>query len=240
MDRRLEEVLLQAQKGNAEECERLIESYRSFILRTASHVCKRQIGWNDDEASISLIAFNEAIGRYDAAHGKSFDNFAHLIIRNRLIDEFRRRRRVVKTESLLLDDSDELDLSLTEIAASMDTYTREMSAAELAEELTRYDEALSEYGIALEKLEEASPDHRDTRMQLIRIAMRFHEQHSLYAQLEKTKRLPISEMVKFSGVSKKTLERNRKYLIALILIYRYGEFERIRSAISFIGGGEER
>lgn len=238
MEKTIEQTLLQIQSGDDLERERFIWQYRPFIIRSVSRVCKRHISWNDDEASIGLIAFNEAINRYQPVHGKSFDNFAYLIIRNRLIDEFRKNGKLPRVESLTNHYEDEFDLTPNEIAGSIIVYERDESAAKLAEELIVYDETLQQYGICLEELEECSPDHRDTRFQLIRIAKQFCESNELLDHLFARKQLPIKGMLKYASVSRKTLERNRKYLIALILIYSSEEFIRIRGAVSFAGVGE--
>ncbi|MNP80594.1 RNA polymerase sigma factor SigI [compost metagenome] len=68
---------------------------------------------------------------------------------------------------------------------------------------------------------------------MIQVAKHFSEQPEWVEILKKTKRLPIRKMLKFSKVVPKTLERNRKYIIALVLIYACPEFEGIRSIVSF-------
>ncbi|WP_442601705.1 RNA polymerase sigma-I factor [Paenibacillus sp. KN14-4R] len=238
MNNSIQDILQRSRDGDHAEREQLIHQYRPFIIRTVSHVCKRQIGWNDDEASIGLIAFNESIDRYNPNHDKSFDNFAYMIIRNRLIDEFRKNGKISQTEHLMWESHDEFESTTHEISSSLEVYEREQSATDLAHELITYDEILQDYGILLEELEACSPTHRDTRERLIEIAKHFHEQPTLMAYLERTKHLPIKEMMPYVGVSKKTLERNRKYLIALILIFSCDEFIHIRSTVSFIGKGE--
>lgn len=240
MDTPIEHILkIVQEEGNAAERERLIEHYRPFILRTVSHVCKRQIGWEHDESSVGLIAFNEAIDRYNDTMGKSFDNFAFMLIRNRLVDEFRRQGKILRAESVVYDDvQDEFDQTAMEIASSMEAYEREQSAFELAQELILYDETLQEYGVTLEELEDLSPKHRDTRKQFIQIAKQFSGHSDWIDILHKTKRLPMKEMLDLFRVSRKTLERNRKYLIALVLIYSNDEFGRIRSTVSFADVGE--
>lgn len=240
MDRPIDQVLKKIQqKGNVAERDMLIEHYRPFILRTVSHVCKRQIGWDHDESSIGLIAFNEAIDRYNETMGKSFDNFAFMLIRNRLVDEFRRQGRILRAESVVYDDiRDEFEQTATEVASSMEAYEREQTALELAQELLLYDETLQEYGVSLEELESNSPKHRDTRKQFIQMAKHFSGHRNWIDILHKTKRLPMKEMLDLFKVSRKTLERNRKYLIALVLIYSNDEFGRIRSTVSFADVGE--
>ncbi|MBW4838588.1 MAG: RNA polymerase sigma-I factor [Paenibacillaceae bacterium] len=240
LDRPIDEILHQAQAGNKVDRELLIDYYRPFILRTVTHICKRQVSWNQDEASIGIIAFNEAIDRYLLASEKSFDNFAYMVIHHRLIDEFRRQGKYMQLESAIWDRRHaELDPSPLEVASSLEIFEREQAAEALAEELQLYDVTLQQYGIDLEELEDGSPKHRDTRTQLIRIARIFSEHPQWLNTLRTTKRLPAKEMLTVFKVSSKTLERNRKYLIALILIYASEEFKRIKTTVSFAEGDVE-
>lgn len=238
MNDSVKDILLKSQQGDVESRELLISKYKNFILQAASNICKRKITWDDDEASISLIAFNEAIDRYNEHYGKSFNNYAFMLIRSRLIDEFRRERKKIEMESLSLDDNADFALSAVEVASAVAAHKLDESSTELASELNRFDKTLQEYGIDLIELEECCPDHRDTRIKLIRIAKRFSAYPALLEQLFRNKRLPIKEMLPYVEVSRKTLERNRKYLIALILIFGSEEFAGIRNAISFAEIGE--
>ena len=52
----------------------------------------------------------------------------------------------------------------------------------------------------------------------------------------RTKRLPITQLSAGSGVEKKTLERHRKYLAALLLIYSNG-YEIIRGHLKQVMKG---
>lgn len=235
--KQLNHHISQAQAGDQASRDRLIRKYRPFIVRTASQVCKRQISWNDDEASISLIAFDEAIKRYSPSYGKSFENYAYMIIHNRLVDEFRKKSRKQANEQLF-SSADGYEHSSIEIATSLAAYETEQSANELAYELQKYDETLQQYGICLEELERCSPVHRDTRASLIRIAKGFVRYPALMDSLVKTKKLPLRDMMQYAKVSRRTLERNRKYIISLILIYGLDEFEQIRRTISFGDIGE--
>ncbi len=241
LDRPIDEILHQAQAGNKIDRDLLIDYYRPFILRAVSHVCKRQVSWSQDEASIGIIALNEAIDRYQEASGKSFDNYAYMVIRHRLVDEFRRQGKYAQMESAVWDGAHDEGIAQTplEIASSLELYDREQTAQALAEELRLYDETLRQYGVALEDLEACSPKHRDTRKQMIRMAQTFGEHPQWLNTLKTTKRLPAKEMLSVFKVSSKTLERNRKYLIALILIYACGEFQRIKNTVAVADGEED-
>lgn len=234
VDRSIEQAIAKAQAGDQEARIQLITQYRPFIITSATRICKRPIMWEHDEASIALIALNEAIDRYEDQFGQSFMHFAYINIQRRLIDEFRRRGRVNDSESLSMDYSPEgMEQSYIEVASAMEVYEREQRSHALAQELLLYDEQLQEYGVLLEELEDCSPKHKDARQQQIEIAKHFSAQMNWVKVLKETRRLPIKEMLIVYDVSKKTLERNRKYLIALILLFAGDEFEGIRNTVSF-------
>ena len=68
--------------------EEFIISQEGFIIKTATRITKRFVSKSDDEWSIALSAYLEAIEKYDIEKG-SFVPFAEMIIRSRLIDWFR-------------------------------------------------------------------------------------------------------------------------------------------------------
>ena len=57
-----------------------LQDYETFVLASASEVSKRFISKSDDEWSIALIAFYNAIKSFDADKG-SFFPYAKLMIR---------------------------------------------------------------------------------------------------------------------------------------------------------------
>ena len=54
--------------------------------------------------------------------------------------------------------------------------------------------------------------------------------------LLQTKKLPIGQLTAGSGVERKTLERHRKYMVALLLIYTNG-YEIIRGHLKQVMKG---
>ncbi|MGI6226744.1 MAG: sigma factor, partial [Peptococcales bacterium] len=88
------DMVIQAQMGNEIVRENLLRDYTPFILRVASNFCNRYLVMGqDDEASISLMAFNEAIDKFSADNGAKFLTFAEVVIRRRLTDYFRKESR---------------------------------------------------------------------------------------------------------------------------------------------------
>ena len=62
------------------------------------------------------------------------------------------------------------------------------------------------------------------------------ENPELLDTLLQTKRLPIGQLTAGSGVERKTLERHRKYMVALLLIYTNG-YEIIRGHLKQVMKG---
>ena len=63
--------------------ERFIEAHEGFILRTASRHAGHTVTRSDDEYSVALMAFYEAVKGYDPAGGP-FGAYASLVIGCRL------------------------------------------------------------------------------------------------------------------------------------------------------------
>src|SRR5690554_430015 len=90
----LPDLVAAAQAGDARAREQILYDYRPFFLRVASNSCRKYLVLGrDDEASIAMIAFNEAIDSYNSDGGASFLSFAELVIKRRLVDYFRRQSK---------------------------------------------------------------------------------------------------------------------------------------------------
>ncbi|MCJ7690752.1 MAG: hypothetical protein MUO60_15750, partial [Clostridiaceae bacterium] len=76
---------------------------KGLIHSTASKLCKRNLTWeNDEELSIALMAFNIACDKYDKTKG-NFYGFCKIIIKNALIDSFRKNKNL---PNLMFDNND--------------------------------------------------------------------------------------------------------------------------------------
>ena len=91
--RTLEEAVVLIQQGDQVLLNEIIASYKPFIAKTVSSVCKRYIHATDDEFSIGLIAFNEAIEKYLPERGRSLLSFAEVLIKRRVIDYIRKQTK---------------------------------------------------------------------------------------------------------------------------------------------------
>ena len=182
-----------------------------------------------------MMAFHEAIGGYSRARG-SFLKYAAMLIRSRLVDYSRREQRHSRVISLDAPIGEE-DATLGETLADdrephEETALRDATRAEI-EELTRQ---MQEFGVSLSDVADNCPKQQRT-LDACRRALEYAKGNpELLEDLLKTKRLPIGQLATGSGVERKTLERHRKYMVALLLIYTNG-YEIIRGHLKQVMKG---
>jgi len=215
----LEDMILLAQQGDHNIQNYLLKNYQPFIARCVSEVCKRYIDpQSDDEFSIGLNAFNEAILSYSPEKGSSFLTFSKLVVKRKVIDYI---RYVQKTPiAMSLDDSyDEEQMeNPVEVLAVKESYREEQDAMFLREEIADFREKLGTYKLSLDQLTEVSPKHKDARESAIAVARTLYNKIELRHYVRKKKKLPLKDLAKQVNVSKKTLERNRKFILAIFII----------------------
>ncbi|ANB59635.1 RNA polymerase sigma-I factor [Anoxybacillus amylolyticus] len=215
-DDQIEKFIEQFQNRETEKLNDFIEQYKPFIATKVSEVCKRKIDPEyDDEFSIGLIAFNEAIEKYAPNKGSNFLSFASLVIKRRVIDYIRKEK---KNYGYSLDDREEDMENPYEIKVTSEQYQKQIETEQRKEEIFHYTEKLKEFGITILDLTEHSPKHKDARETSLLIAKTILRNENLKKQLFDTKKLPIKEVANLVDVSRKTIERNRKYLIALVIL----------------------
>ena len=225
-----------AAKEDVQAADRLIGTYLPFIkTETAKFLKRPPIEGHDDELSIAMIAFHEAIGGYSRTRG-AFLKYAAMLIRSRLIDYSRREQRHSRVISLDAPAREE-DTTLGEVLVGErdpheETASRDATRAEI-EELARQ---MKEFGVDLSNVADNCPKQQRT-LDACRKALQYaRENPELLDDLLKTKRLPIGQLAAGSGVERKTLERHRKYMVALLLIYTNG-YEIIRGHLKQVMKG---
>lgn len=183
-----------------------IGEYRNFILSSASKALKRAINDSDDEFMTAMIAFNQAIDSYDPNKGK-FLSFACMIIRNRLIDELRRNSRNTATTFSELENETGMPFDVP----SNDSFDIKWEIAALTVEL-------AEFGISFFELAAVSPKSRKTKRLCFDAVRYIINNDKLLKMLMSKHILPIKEVSQGVPLNRKTLERHRKYIIAVIII----------------------
>src|SRR5699024_3559593 len=173
-------MIMSAQEGDGTIQNFLLRSYQPFIATCVSEVCKRFIDTKkDDEFSIGLWAFNEAILSYAPERGCSFLSFAKLVVKRKVIDYIRYIKR--KQPFISLDetyDAEQME-NPREIAAVKRKYAQEQDWTQLKEELMDYKANLGKYKLSMTELATIAPKHRDARDSAVYTARVLYEDPAL-------------------------------------------------------------
>jgi RNA polymerase sigma factor len=218
--RTLEETVQLIQQGDRNLLDEIIHDYKPFIAKTVSSVCKRYIYETDDEFSIGLIAFNEAIEKYSTERGSSLISFSEVVIKRRVIDYIRKQTKYQHIGIDLINAAYEEESAGTVIvnALSLDDYHKKNDEQLRKDEILHFQTLLTTFDLSFSDLVENSPKHADARKNAIIVAKVLVDDQELKEILLTKKRLPIKQLEKMVEVSRKTIERNRKYIIAIALI----------------------
>jgi RNA polymerase sigma factor len=235
-------LVVRIQKGDLRMRNQFITDYQPYIAKVTSQFCKRYIDpARDDEFSVALAAFNEAISQYDPQAGRSFLGFAETVIRRRLIDYVRKEQRNaghVPYSSFDVEDEEDNWINPVEVHQAVQEFEKQKGTEERQSEILDLSRVLQEFGIRFTDLVEASPKHADSRESLFALARILAEDADLMRHLLDKRLLPIKELLEKVSLSRKTLERNRKYIIAVALIYQ-GPYPYLKSYLHTAKSGLE-
>ena len=209
-----EEAVKAVQDKRAEEL--FIAKNRAFILRIASKYAKKFITDSDDEWSVAMIAFSEALNTYDAGKG-AFLPFAELVIGRRLQSYFRSERKFTVEmpvnpsvfEGCLEEEAE--DTALQAAVLSQIVSTEDHSVEDEIQALSRL---LAEYGFSFYELVTCSPKAEKTKKSCAAAIQYILCQPMILFEMRRVKMLPLKAVSLGSGVAVKILERHRKYIIA--------------------------
>lgn len=220
-------------KNDSGELNSLITEYRPFIAKVVQKQVNRFVEYGrDDELSIGLIAFEEAVKSFKQDRG-SFLSFAEGVIKRRLIDYFRKESRhsnVTPISSFYSDDEDR-ELDVTE-QKSIESFNYSQEREYRQYEIEDIKKELMEWGISFFELLAVSPKHTETKKLYREIVEIVQNNQTLLELIKIRKVYPVSEIVKVAGIHRKTIERARKYVIAMIIILT-GEYKYIQSFINW-------
>jgi len=217
-----EQQVERIQEGDLRLRNQFITDYQPYVAKVTSRFCKRYIDpARDDEFSIALVAFNEAVNQFSSSAGRSFLSFAETVIRRRLIDYVRKEQRFAQNVPYssfdAYDDEDNI-VNPVEIHQAIEQFEKQKGMEERQSEITDLSGVLSEFDIRFADLVEMSPKHSDSRQMLMAIGFMLSQDSQMMRSLLSKRMMPIKELMEIAGVSRKTLERNRKFIIAVALI----------------------
>ncbi|OJV63215.1 MAG: hypothetical protein BGO41_11025 [Clostridiales bacterium 38-18] len=198
--------------------ESFIKENMNFIIYTTSKQLGRYLSLeNDEEFSVALEAFNDAIDTYEEGVSK-FETYATTVIRNRLID-FHRSGVKYKTMSQSWDeDLEEPMAPETDLILKI--------------EIEAFGKRLGDFNVSFDELVDASPDHEDTRVKAIEVGEESSKDETVIEFLYKTLKLPVMAIVKVVKTTRRFVYAHKTFILSVILIFH----EEFPSLKEWIGG----
>lgn len=201
----------------------LIEDNMAFIIKCITSVTGKYVSLdNDDELSIGLIAFTEAVKKYDINKGH-FYSFAKLVITSRIKSYIIREHK--NTNNISLDELTENGIDISNICSS----PIENKDA-LIDEINNFKIELRSFGLTLEALADDAPKHEDTRRRAVEVSETISEDKIITNIIFDKKRLPIKQISLKYNVTEKILKRSKNFIISLVIIF----FRKYRNLLLWI------
>lgn len=215
----LDKRLIESRKSkNNPSRSKLIEEYMPFIIKEISNVTGRYVSYeNSLELSVGLMAFDEAIDRYDKDKG-SFTNLASLVIKSRVKD-FLKQNNYYEYHVPIEENEDFQEVDFGE--------------DELKLEVAKFNQILDKFNIDVETLVEESPTHKKTRRENIKLGRDVSEEKPIVNKLYKTRKLPMADIVLRFKTTKKKLKYHRNFIISVIIVFH----EKLSNIMEFMNLG---
>lgn len=194
--------------------EEFIEKHIPFIISCISKFTGRYVSIeNDDEYSIGMIAFVEAIEKYKESRG-DFYAFSRLVIESRLKNFFEKENKHIKNKSI--EDYKERG---TDLVDNLENHDKDDLNREFTiNEIKKLKEEIDDFGFGFEELVNEAPKHKDTREKAIDISEKSSKEKDITDFMFMKKRLPIKNMSDRFDVSEKVIRKSKLFIITVIII----------------------
>jgi RNA polymerase sigma factor len=212
-----------------------IDSKKSFINGCVFKTTKKFVSKSDDEWSIALIAFSDAVKTYSYGKG-GFLPYAEKIIKNRLIDYYRSEQKYkfeYSVDPSVFDcepsEDDEEELIKNAVTEKLIIHEDHSIKYEI-EDITK---VFKEYGFSFYDLAECSPKSIKTKEACRQAVIYILDNKALISEIKATKQLPIKIIQTNTNLPRKLIENHRRYIIAAMEILS-GEYPYLAEYVSFI------
>ncbi|WP_297422266.1 RNA polymerase sigma factor SigI [Clostridium sp.] len=206
----LECVLIDLNVDKNTNINELIKNHMPFIIKSISDVTGRYVSCeNDEELSIALLGFHEAIERYDNEKGH-FLSFAKLVIASRI-------KNYLKGENKHQHSSFE-ELVDKGLEIKDEYIEQEQDNSILVDEINRLKSEISSFGFTLEDLVNEAPKQQATRKNAILLSEEISKEEEFISFMYLKKRLPIKRIVLKYSVTEKVIKRSKKFIISVVII----------------------
>lgn len=198
----------------------LIEEYIPFIIKTISKFTNRYVSIeNDEEFSIGLVGFYEAIQKYNNDKGP-FLPFAQLVITSRLKNYYNKENK--HNLHISMDSMEEEGINIKEKLSNPIE-----DKSELVDEMDELKREINIFGFSLEDLVDEAPKHADTRANALDLSEKVSKDKPLVDFMYTKMRLPIKQISLKYRVTQKVIKGSKKFIITGIIIF-YRNFRNLK------------
>ena len=227
-DRRVDRKVMKAAKDD-KLFEELIWENETFILSLASKFSHKYITKSDDEWSVALSAFSQAVADYSFNKG-AFFRFAEIVVHRRMIDYFRQQEKFkneIPVDPSLIgeenpDDSEsdnkETNMGGSRLNQSNAQENKALREDSLREEIRNASDTINQFGFSFMDLTKYSPKSKKTRQSCQTCISFIMQDAQLCRKTRHSGLLPIQKISENTKVPRKTIERHRKYILAVVEI----------------------
>jgi len=208
---------VQCAREDGAELTELIKTYTPFIR---SSVLRH--GGGEEHLTVGMEAFAEAVKAYLPDKG-GFLKLADLVIRRRVTDALRKELPSRDEVYYMADEAQEQTLA----QQAHTVYRQQERRNDLVLEIQELSEQLGKWGIEFASLAQCGPKHAHSRRQCLKAAAWVAKNEILRASVFEKGVLPVQRISKETGISPKTLEKFRKYIVAASVIC-IGEYPLLR------------
>ncbi len=240
-DRISDERAVCAAKDN-KELDRFLSDEQQHILNLTGKVLGRSITRSDDEYSVALTAVSEAVKNYDRTRG-SFWSYAAFVIKSRETDYYRssalRGEKEMTVSPDVFTDGGSEDDPDGKLRHDINEKTSVWVDTSLGEEIEELREKLAGYGISFFDLAECSPKAKRSRAACELVLKAVFTPPPLVDEIIRTGSLPIKKIIERQPVSRKLVDRHRKYLLSAAVILS-GDYPGISEYIPYNGSNMDQ
>ena len=198
----------------------LIEEYIPFIIKTISKFTNRYVSIeNDEEFSIGLVGFYEAVQKYNNDKGP-FLPFAQLVITSRLKNYYNKENKY--NLHISMDSMEEEGINIKEKLSNPIE-----DKSELVDEMDELKREINIFGFSLEDLVDEAPKHVDTRANALDLSEKVSKDKPLVDFMYTKMRLPIKQISLKYRVTQKVIKGSKKFIITGIIIF-YRNFRNLK------------
>lgn len=232
-----------AVREDSERLNAFIKNNSKFIKQCAYKSVHKYVSDSDDEYAVALSAFHEAVRSFDETKG-AFSSFAQIVIKRRLMDyndkEYRHRAEIsvepYMMEGELNEDEDNpiaFELKEKTAALSAEGNFSVQSSVTIKDEIDALSQTLESYGFGFSDLVECSPTAQKTRAACALAINTLISSEELMSSFRRTKTLPMKDLSSQANISRKILDRHRRYIIAAVEILS-GDYPLLSEYMKFV------